>query len=1423
MTELPVTSAISPLAHDTAIAPLPSDTNPTSVSQAVQLVHDLLNQIVANDSPSVNDEVEVIRSNSSKPNQTPTPSWAAATASFESDLTDNLCSNPSATGDGKSCKEENCMEENGSKLYPSKVKIGHGALVELCVSTLQKFHAPTLPSLQVERASVELDETLTSQKSCTSLSSTKGRPRKKFSLWSNRNRRSGSFPVDHNEEKKDDDSGAAPAIAVRRLQMFGSEYARHLSTSQLAPIAVPISNKRHHHHKCRRHTNTMRLRTVLLEEASLDIQTGALLDIVATVNDDPPPSGYYRISQTASGHLVPCKIFLNVKKEASWDKAAQRPCVTAITLIFPDRKEFVPPGFCIVRLYNNMSNGDGPPANLNPAGCERIYLCLRRSREGNPVTGLVPLVPAAAESIPTGYTVVERTPRNFVASLTGTPTGEAVFLAYRQRLANLETLRPLPLVQSVVTEQKITNGHQKSSDAAIADKKADRRISLTAYYCTGGSVVESDVGRFHIMDRTTHSLLSPSSVANRLNLIEMSRRKDEEPVGHSCATAYARSEMDCESVGDSSHVSFASVGTGFLRRGGGGGGGLPDHLIREKSQVHNADIRSECSKTLKDENHQIPADIAANLSSLLAPSCDNVVDPFVSGEDAEPRICHDALRFIPEIETANRGSGDTPSRARLEVRMALLTPIATACYTRHGGAALLAVEGLTALLTDTDFFLDDVDLSDESSNNGPSTRITLLDLTIQTVCDVATSGSQEITFASCVDFVERAVALAQGHLSTRTIGFVIRFYLFVFYFDASIPRRKSKKWPSPAWRPPTMKDEEDFPMLYDPRFVASSDLCGGYLSGGAPQAAALALKDLISLSIIRLGKISVTNFLILKQNSSDQQSSLSDGSAVLKETDAYGSVLDSILSSLIDNAVDHVDRANYTQLALHQIHRSGGSELFWHDMVHACGSGLFSKDEKLGEAGKDIYVMIFALLQQIVKVSSGKLRATAQNADLLPKDIASKLLSLELLLHFLELWSDEQEAVKGMTTANGIDTVQSIDTLAFAVRRTVVPCLLWNTRAGLENPQVFRRVIRIVSELWCSPVYRKHCKVELGILIEHFALRLLELGPQCSFELRRDSGQYSLLSQQVELIGEIKNWFSSDPKDVVELYLNYDTDILSENTGPMHMMTGTRWKIFQRLCAGLSSIAEQCGELIGNQIRQNQSIILTQADKTNGARSDVLSSRDEAKHDAAEKAETREAARVLRKTSLEAIAQIVRDLGISGGAATGKDFSDLMLSWSPSASPIAYESTFSHSTSNSSTEKDASKRISKARLEKPLTSEGDDGILMFWRKVIVDDLKQRSAASVPSVQESIETAILIAQQKCLKKAVEYLIACNALTPAPRDIANFLRIHKDRFEPVALGHYLSESGASGAEMEYWNSVRYLFVRAIAFIGMNVEEG
>ena len=75
----------------------------------------------------------------------------------------------------------------------------------------------------------------------------------------------------------------------------------------------------------------------------------------------------------------------------------------------------------------------------------------------------------------------------------------------------------------------------------------------------------------------------------------------------------------------------------------------------------------------------------------------------------------------------------------------------------------------------------------------------------------------------------------------------------------------------------------------------------------------------------------------------------------------------------------------------------------------------------------------------------------------------------------------------------------------------------------------------------------------------------------------------------------------------------------------------------------------------------------------------------------------------------------------------------------------------------------------------------------------------------------------------VKKAIEYLLACNFIAPSARDVASFLRLHQAQIDPEALGEYLGEGGRDGADAEYWNLIRFNYVRAISFVGMNVEQG
>lgn len=1699
-------------------------------------------------------------------------------------------------------------------------------------------------------------------------------------------------------------------VTKKRIQMFGSEYARYISSTPLSPPVPKVKGR------LKRRERRGKLGSIVgtvgstgtsitpsigagsdvnivhtssnltsgtsatssnpninnLEDASESILTGAITDILVTHGSEAPPRGYFRISQTADGtdvnalrrvpsggmaSIVPGRkmttVHLNVKKEPKWDRAVQRPCVTALAVIFPDRNEFVPPGFCVVRRYKSKggsgsgnakghtspsgtdgsatrpsssgksegsSGGHGSksergssvpvspsspgggggasgggtastiPANLNfGTSGERVYLCYRRSREGNPITGIIPLQPSNNEAIPEGYTVLERTPRNYVADL-NSKAGPALFLAFRQRLANLEPLRPLPLVLSVYYSN-LPDGEYDAADPVMG--AANGRVRrLCAYYCTGGTVVPSEVGRFHIMDRSTHPLLSPSSVTNRLSLIQASRRQrsmgNVVPSSPASSTGGPPAPLSPDSVGTyppqpgrkknkplggvvgnvkipsptrlrnkekgrrtRNNVSFSlSKGLGStsenslsLLDSSGKDPSLSEGISSEFAlqQMSYGEADSVISRSSSDIFHQShagsgmsssagirslphvnmagsfesspslpmtasgggtesprtssPSNLGLNRINELDGSEHSTYGEYdnnshqqhhhgISRRDADSifgdsssdrqfpaqqsrvqntssglfthddpilQSCFDAMEFIPTIEcpaTDNlplmKDHSEKDTLILLQARVAVLSPILTACYTYHGGSALVAVEGLTGLLSDTDFFRPD--LSDDPGDVvGSSTRLTLLDLAVQVVCDVATSSSRETNFGACVEFVADAVRFASGNLNTRTIGYVFRFYLFVFYFGASVPT--SSSWPdtSDSQRVHTAgsgKESEPFDVaLLDEETLESHEKKRTYFPGGAPQAAALALKEFFSLVLGRMIVSTPKSERRLRRSFSHSSivSMMSDSNEGRDE--AVEEFVQGLLHSIIDGAVNRVDIANFTQLALHQIHRSGGSELFWHDMMTSCGVGLFSQGDSIVSKDSHAYIIAFSVLASVVKVASGKVRRVAQTSELVPRDVASKLLSLELLLHFLRRWKDvvcapvkddhssgtKLPAAKA-TMVDGMES-PSVKTMAYTIRRLVIPCLLSNTMSGLENSRVFRRMIQIVTELWSSPHYRHHMKMELGVLIEHFVLKMLRLGPQVLPPKRlRDLGNRvnssessmledissSLLPHQLSILTEVQRWFSSDPTDTLELFLNFDIGDAYVGQSHVRMLPSAYWKICQQLCGALCTLAEQCGEIIGEQIRatrfssgvvgggygaagnhHSSSLAVSHAVSHNHQ---AIAVRGE---DLNEMKQVREGARLLQERSFEVISQIVKSLlecaaasfggsyamtlsatsvfgaessitnsqsyavSSAGGSARKQDSnvvvgggngvgalenkasaddadadadgyqSDSSVSSMGSAAPGTTTknskstslggwktsrrkidtgtSVAHHSTSESSPRL---RHLSPMRVTTPRPSSprppnsGDGGIVEYWQTSIAErrkgaasatsnlnvpetsslsgdksgkshrrtrskedrpdfpplspsrenrpNLKYRAGPAVgtrnktPSdhvspiasphrvgvtaknfvststvsnqqMEDTLKVALEIMATKSLKKALEYLFACNFLTPSPRDVASFLRIQQTQINPVVLGEYLGEGGKDGADVEYWNLIRFNYVRAISFVGMNVEQG
>lgn len=1255
------------------------------------------------------------------------------------------------------------------------------------------------------------------------------------------------------EAPNNNTSNAHSALGQKpRIQMFGSEYARILSSSRplsntndagsrslktsikarlTSSVSAATSYASSIGHQQQQQTNSVNAKesvdagagnvVLTLDECSNSVATAAITDVVVTSGSDVPPRGYYRTFQlgeeTSSSAMTKVpgtrkrqRFFLNVKKEPNWDRAVQRPCVTAICVIYPDRNEFVPPGFSVVRLFQpNANKGVGAsslrkegggvdcdfgssasPANINTSSGERVYLCYRRSREGNPITGIACLRPSKGDLIPDGYTVLERTPRNFLADMSP-KSDHPMFLAYRQRLENLECLRPLPLVLSI-----------------IHSKQDGTRKELKSYYCTGGTVVASDVGKLHIMDRSTHSLLSSSSAQSRMTLIQLSR-KESGAVPNWVSSASSQ---------PSNSRPNSRVGT-------------PQNNGGDSTSASSFETPHESTTFSKSASHDSLSSFgtAATSRSSPTPASPKYTSPKYSGlfshSDDTLQSCFDAMHFIPPIECAQSAVRMEDS-SFLQSRVTVITPILTACYTSQGGSALIAVDGLTSLLNDTAFFEPDESVLEGTIHGivDSSVRLTLLDLAIQVVCDVATSSARETYFRSCVDFVSDAVRYAGGKLNDRTTGFVLRFYLFVFYFGASIP---SSGWPfSSDWNESKTGMTDDF-LLSDNLESKGRDkqsLVGVYLPGGAPHAAALALKEFVTIMLGRLGTGTCAT------NSTDHAS---NSQSVARE----------VVSDIVESSMNRVDVVNYTQLALYQIHRSGGSELFWHDMINSCGTGLFGQDTSSSLGIAHANIISFAILTSFVKISSGKVRVISNNAEPVPRDVASKLLSLELLLSFVETWhiavqaEDTEQCTEATRTGKfrslPFEKRESMTTMVYVIRRLVVPTLLSNTSAALEDCRVFRRVLRIISHLWCTPYYRRHMKIDLAVLFEHFVLKLLCLGPQVQRSLgsiggvderetTSSSDMPSLLHQQIDVLEEMNVWFSSDPKEVLYLYFNYDVD----QSGSLPTSYS---KLTSKICEALCNLAEKCGSIISEHGRFAS---------INGAnsspRKSVVSPRE---GDVSDMTHVRETALVLREKSFAVITSIAKS----------------MMECSSIAQTYEKTSFNEPDTEDQSAAFALSPQLSPA----PNARSEDDDIVDYWhtsierRKAPLQPLLivPSSSQGIPSFEsetpqslsiknsrsedsskyalsqqkkESLDVAFEIISSKGLKKGLDYLIACHLLTPSPRDVSSFLRIHQSSIDPVILGEYLGEGGIDGADKDYWNQIRFNYARAISFVGMNVEQ-
>ena len=496
-------------------------------------------------------------------------------------------------------------------------------------------------------------------------------------------------------------------------------------------------------------------------------------------------------------------------------------------------------------------------------------------------------------------------------------------------------------------------------------------------------------------------------------------------------------------------------------------------------------------------------------------------------------------------------------------------------------------------------------------------------------------------------------------------------------------------------------------------------------------------------------------------------------------------------------------------------------------MINSCGNGLFGQHTLSTPIAAHANIISFAVLTSFVKISSGKVRVMSNSSEPVPRDVASKLLSMELLLIFILTWHDSIHGKQGENAiVPELDGSNSTSTMVYVMRRLIVPTLLSNTSSALENSRVFRRVLRIISVFWSIPYFRSRMKAELAVLIEHFVLRTLCLGPQVNKTIgSKSSGEEcypndipSLLSQQIDVLSSLYDWFSSDHLDIIDFYLKFDLGHDgSLPVGYCHICT----KIVQALC----NLAEQCGAIICEHSR------FTSINDNSVQRKSALSPR---AHDLSDMAHVRETAQLLREKSFQVITSIAKSMMRCAStkqnppsSGRGSFDTDQIVSYcmSPQLSPSRKASGLDDSNIIDYWHTSIERR--KAPLQPIFYQLSNHSLESDSSKSIGIKNSRSEDSSKYSIsqhkKEALDVAFDIISTKGLKKGLDYLIASHLLTSSPRDVSSFLRIHQSSIDADILGEYLGEGGIDGSDKDYWNHIRFNYARAVSFVGMTIEQG
>lgn len=331
--------------------------------------------------------------------------------------------------------------------------------------------------------------------------------------------------------------------------------------------------------------------------------------------------------------------------------------------------------------------------------------------------------------------------------------------------------------------------------------------------------------------------------------------------------------------------------------------------------------------------------------------------------------------------------------------------------------------------------------------------------------------------------------------------------------------------------------------------------------------------------------------------------------------------------------------------------------------------------------------------------------------------------------------------------------------MGYQIRRIVVPCIMYNVPYSLCDHRIFSKLLKIVTALW--KCWRRHVRIEFAILCDQLVFKVLQA---TVIQIRP--------IYQMIVIQEVENWFDQ-PHMLIEMFVNYDMD----------RKFVSHWNTFSYLIRSMCAIGRRLAVVTGAWDWKPFGVNSQQED----ANKIAISIRD------------------VHLQALHEVSRMAKTLMDASGHAflitQDSDFRTRTLT--ENAGWVEDEETSRKTDASQSTDASAE---NSGRKHRPR----------------IGSIRQRRAAHQES-EDLIKQAIKIYQDKdSLKKAVEFLLSKGFMPDTPQEIANFLRVYKNSFDPAAIGDFLGEGGKDPIEEDYWSQIRFRYTRAVSFVEMDMES-